>query len=431
MLCMAGQGQTSAPPAPEATAAPQPQPGRARRVAGDVLISVFCLISVTAAVVFADTRAVGVAAQEAGEIAPLTIPSLLVGWGLVVLLWWRRRMPWIVFGICAAVTLLLWLDSSAVLFAMVPVLARATRPWQTVLATVVGLATTITALWRDTRGFLVNDQVQTSVWNWSQEAWPMSTVLIVAVLLTGVFLASGIWLRSRRTLRKVSERHQQAEEQVRNLDHEVQRRVERERISREVHDALGHRLSLLSMQAGALEFTAADKKVADQAAQLRENAQQAMVDLRALLDMLQESADTDVAQTPHSIDDVPALVDEALAHGAPVVAAMAISESETLNPVVSHSAYRITQELLTNARKHAPGVTVRLNVTGNPGVGVEIAAANHISDEGPPDDPLHPGRGLVSINERAEQCGGACRYWVDADGVFRVAVRLPWELREA
>ena len=102
-----------------------------------------------------------------------------------------------------------------------------------------------------------------------------------------------------------------------------------------------------------------------------------------------------------------------------------IESAETADPTLSRAVYRVVQELLTNARKHAPGRRVRLTVTGGPSSGLRIEAANSVTE--PQAAPSRESRGLTGIAERAEFLGGSVTYGLDDGGqVFRVRVELPW-----
>jgi signal transduction histidine kinase len=145
-----------------------------------------------------------------------------------------------------------------------------------------------------------------------------------------------------------------------------------------------------------------------------------------------------VAAPTRTLHDVGVLVDEAVAAGMPLVATVFVCAAEDLDPHIGQAVFRIVQELLTNARKHASDVGVRLSVTGGPPeVQLVIATANHLAP--PPLTPMstglplepglgqdRPGTGLTGIRERLEHHGGEMQCDVDEDGVFRVSIRLPW-----
>jgi signal transduction histidine kinase len=91
----------------------------------------------------------------------------------------------------------------------------------------------------------------------------------------------------------------------------------------------------------------------------------------------------------------------------------------------------VVQELLTNARKHAPDIPVRLELRGGPGDGtITVTTANHLprqaSSTQPGTQPARAGTGLSGIRERVEHHGGTMAAGVDPQGAFRVLIRLPW-----
>lgn len=140
----------------------------------------------------------------------------------------------------------------------------------------------------------------------------------------------------------------------------------REAIAREIHDVLGHRLSLLSVHAGALEYHpgASAEDVARAAKVIRESAHQALQDLREVVGVLRAP----VGELPQpTLADLQQLVAESGQAG------MRVDLREEVHGAVpgrvGRTAYRTVQEALTNARKHAPGAEVRVSLTGAPGRG--------------------------------------------------------------
>ncbi|WAP52351.1 histidine kinase [Arthrobacter sp. ATA002] len=167
------------------------------------------------------------------------------------------------------------------------------------------------------------------------------------------------------------------------------RLAERTRIAREMHDTLAHRLSLISMHAGALEYrTGLDPEtVRSTAGILRESASKAASELRTVLTVLREEA-ADTAPQPN-ISSIPALVESARAAGTTITltiepALLATGENSP-NDAISRHLYRVAQEGITNAQKHAPGHPVALTLAGAPGQGITVTVSNPVS--GP--KPLH------------------------------------------
>ena len=255
-------------------------------------------------------------------------------------------------------------------------------------------------------------------------AWAVATV---AVLGLGLAIGTGFLVRLRRqNMQAVGEVEVEREASGR-LGDEAARRQERERIAREVHDAMGHRLSLLNLHAGALELNAGDDPRLQQSASLvRQSAGEAMDDLRGLLHVLREPLGEDPPVIP--LSRLTEVVRDSFGAGQVVSSSIFVSEPDRADPQLSRAVYRLVQEVLTNARKHAPGQPVELVVEGGPASGILIEARNRYvgGAAGPPGT----ARGLKGIAERAELLGGHLRYGLDQDGtVFRVRVELPW--REA
>ena len=134
-----------------------------------------------------------------------------------------------------------------------------------------------------------------------------------------------------------------------------------------MHDVLGHRLSLLGMHAGALEYRpdASPAELAAAAGTVREQARLALRDLREIVGVLREESDEPTTPQP-TLADLPALVAESTTAGLRVDAHLDVIDPP--NPTGRH-AYRIVQEALTNARRHAPGEVVVLRVEATPAAG--------------------------------------------------------------
>jgi signal transduction histidine kinase len=251
---------------------------------------------------------------------------------------------------------------------------------------------------------------------------PASYWVAVGITALGclALTAWGIVVRTRRELMaSLTERAVRAETEQK-LRVEQGQRQERERIAREMHDALGHRLSLLSVHAGAVEFRPdlpADE-LSRIAGIIRSSARDAVTDLREIVGVLRSQHTTD---TPHrgSITD---LLAECRSAGMTVEVAVSI-DLTTLPDSVGRHAYRIAQEALTNVRKHAPTQPVRLAVDGKPGAGLTIEVTNPLVPQA-----SNPGSqvGLIGLAERASLAGGNIEHGVTPSGEFRLYAWLPW-----
>lgn len=395
-----------------------------------VLWSLACLASVTLAVAMGDARDDRAAGRAPDDLTgDWWLLFWLLGIALIVLLWWRRRWPWQIAMGASVVTLALPIDPLVALVALLQVWIRCS--WRTVAAsTVLVTAATFAATWRDTRGVSSHGSFW---WTWfsSEEGAVMGAFewwapVIITVVVVAAFAGIG-WLRRELSQSQASEEGHRVV--AAELSGEVARQAERERIAREVHDVIGHRLSLLSIHAGALEAQTRDRddRLSGSATLVRESAAQTSADLRSLLEVLRRPDDPDLAEAVPGLDAIPALVDETVAHGMHLVATVVIDGAATLDPALGQTAYRVVQELLTNARRHAPGAGVRLVVQARPDHGVTIEAANHRPHAGP----LVKGNGLTGLDERVSQAGGEAHVHVDDEGVLRTAVRLPWRFTAA
>jgi DNA-binding NarL/FixJ family response regulator/two-component sensor histidine kinase len=226
-------------------------------------------------------------------------------------------------------------------------------------------------------------------------------ILAYTVSLTLAVVGWGLFIRHRRQLIvSLQDRAARAETEARLRAEQAQLQA-REQIAREMHDVLGHRLSLLSVHAGALEYRpdAPAAEVAGAAKVIRETTHQALQDLREVLGVLRAPA----GELPQpTLADVRELVASSGRAGMRVE----LREEATgaVPDRVGRTAYRIVQEALTNALKHAPGAEVRVRLAGARGRGLTVEVANTA--------PAHArargggaGQGLVGLAERVSQAG--------------------------
>ena len=242
----------------------------------------------------------------------------------------------------------------------------------------------------------------------------------MTLLYTTVLAAIGMYTGARRDL-VTSMRAQVAqakrEQQLRVAQGQA---AERQRIAREMHDVLAHRISLVSMYSGALAYRddLSPGQTREIAETIRENANLALTELRGVLGSLRGD-DGDRPQP--TLADLPGLIADNRAAGLRIE--FSGVDSEGVSPAVSRHAYRIVQEGLTNARKHAPGAKVEVRLSGDPGSGLRIEIRNLVNDRGT----AVPGSGygLLGLSERASLVGGRIEHGV-RDGVFRLEVWMPW-----
>ncbi|NHN57109.1 hypothetical protein G9U51_15165 [Calidifontibacter sp. DB0510] len=392
-------------------------------------------IALVVAAVFSLTLAISQFAlrnDQPGNIQnSLSVLWWLLGLGLVALIPWRHRWPVQIATAFGVGTLALPIDGLLPLIGLYVVwLRRRGRETWAILA--LSAAAVAMSVWRDSGGDppAKDGTGGSSFWRTlfpfpAGQSFPWWLQVVIVAILIAATAALAQLGRSRIALQHSEARVDAATAKLDRMGEQMARQQERERLAQEVHDVLGHRLSLLSIHAGALEVAASqtDPRLAESAALVRESAKQSMGDLRSLLSVLREPSD-DLRRPVLTLRDLPALIDESLAAGSPVSSSIYVDESAPLDELLSHSAYRITQELLTNARRHAPGVGIRLHIDARPSSGIEISTTNFLPDRRRA--PFSPGNGLTGLHERAQQCGGQSWVWVDEQGAFRSLVRIPW-----
>jgi signal transduction histidine kinase len=282
------------------------------------------------------------------------------------------------------------------------------RPWRPVVAVAGAMCATVSAafaLGRDDR----------------QQTLPG----IVFVLLFGTILVVfGMLIRSRRMLvDSLRERARQAEEGQRMRIEEA-RHLERERLAREMHDVLAHRISLLAVHAGALEYAlenAATDRAKAAAGIIRQSAYEAMEELREVIGMLRPP---EAARPQPTLGDLPRLLEEVREAGARIELDDRVGEPAAVPERIGRHAYRIIQEGLTNARKHAPDARVRIALGGRAGDELTVEVRNPVAVGAPARLP-GSGAGLIGLTERVALVGGELEHGV-VDGDFRLLARLPW-----
>ena len=349
--------------------------------------------------------------QWTGTPAWLAWSDLAGGSALCAALWWRRRfpvqlalvaLPLAAFSLAAAV-------ASMIMFFTVAVHRRFT-----VTAVVAAGAFAANAVF-----CFLRPEAGTSI----AESLAWSTLFLAITLLWGMVV------RSRRqlvlSLRERAERAE-SEQQLRVTQ---ARAMERTRIAREMHDVLAHRISLLSLHAGALEIhpDAAPAEVAGAAGVIRASAHQALQDLREVIGVLREPAAGEPPERPQpTLLELPALAGESRAAGVRVQLELTVADPAEVPAGTGRAAYRIVQEGLTNARKHAPGAAVRVCVTGAPGTGLTIDIRNPAPVGRRPAAIPGTGTGLIGLAERATLAGGRLTSGRGPDGGFTVTAWLPW-----
>ncbi|HLS40764.1 MAG TPA: histidine kinase [Ornithinicoccus sp.] len=350
---------------------------------------------------------------DTGEVTA-RIPGLLrvdpfIGVLAIILMLFRRRWPLPVTLTTATLAVFSSFGAGAAFISYISLCTR--RRWRE-----IAVATSF---------FVVTGLL----WEWlyrSATTALMLTSWATQVLAVAAAMAIGAYIGMRREyVANLRERAETAEREQASRVAEA-RANERARIAREMHDVLAHRISLIAMHAGALAYREdlPREQVREIAGLLRDNADQAVHELRSVLGVLRGPGEPEQSRVPHpDLGQLDTLLEEVAAAGTQVDLVREVAG--TPPDALSRTAYRIVQEALTNARKHAPAARVRLRITGDPDRGLEIEARNRTRATVPATS-RGAGMGLVGLAERAELSGGRLQHRLEDDGTFVLRAWLPW-----
>ena len=202
---------------------------------------------------------------------------------------------------------------------------------------------------------------------------------------------------------------------------------ERARIARELHDVIGHEVTVIALQAdaAAAALAKAPERAAAPIAAIRRSAAEALAEMRRVVGMLRAAEEEDLRPQPGLVD-VPALVEQSRAAGAHVDLTLR-PPSRPTHASVELAAYRLVQEALTNARRHAPGARWTSGSSGTtPRWWSRWSTAGHGAIPTP--RPESSGFGLVGMRERVRLLGGRLDAGPTDGGGFALTARLPLEL---
>ncbi|MFD4828975.1 histidine kinase [Streptomyces uncialis] len=243
-------------------------------------------------------------------------------------------------------------------------------------------------------------------------------------------LTSRYWSQRRTLLHALQERNTQLVWEHQMVAGQA-RLLERQRIAQDMHDSLGHQLALIAVHTGALEVdTSLTERQREAVGVLRNASVTAMHELREVVGILRDG----IEGTPPPADGagpaargtagIDTLVADARGAGH-TVRLRRTGPERPLAAAAGHAAYRIVQESLTNAYKHAPGARIDVELRYEPdSLVVEIASG--AAARGPAADVVSGGQGLTGLRERARLVGGIVHAGPADDGGFRVAGVLPY-----
>ncbi|WP_241005164.1 sensor histidine kinase [Nocardioides sp. zg-1228] len=349
-----------------------------------------------------------VAATEWREHRLLFGVELALGAASYVLVHFRRQAPVQVALAVAGLSALSGIAAGPATLAALSVATR--RRWREVLL-VGGTSIVAAQAWATVAPVRGDDLVVTA---------------LVNVAVNAGVMGWGLYIGSRREL--LGDLRHRAE----RLEHEQELRVgkarsaERARIAREMHDVVAHRITQVSMQAGALAFRAdlhADQ-LREGLGEIQRQANDALHELRGVLGVLrQDDPSPPTARPQPTYDDVPALIDEARSLGLEVDWDDEVDTTAAVPPATGRTVYRIVQEGITNVRKHAPGAQVRIRSAGDEERGITVVVSNPLGER--PSAAPGAGLGLVGLRERTELRGGRLEKRTEG-ATFVLEAWLPW-----
>jgi signal transduction histidine kinase len=380
-----------------------------------VLLDLF-VVAVVAVLAIADLASVDAGRQDAQRPADALAYALVVCGAAA--LYWRRRVPVAVLGFVVAVLVVVYLrDYGAFLSVLgLPALyavaaheeQRATAWWALVAGCVVIVIAACLGPLDRADGFAY-----------------LNLLSVVAFLAAAI--GAGVVIRNRERIFVDTERRAAEAEAQRVADAVRLVALERSRIAREMHDVVAHSISVIAVQAAAgREIVRANPdRAADVFERIETVGREALAELRRMLGVLRDASDAQSSLAPQpGIEDVATLVDQSSAAG--LTTDLHVEGSRRpLAPGVELAAFRIVQEALTNALKHAgtaASATVRI-AFGDTSLDIEVTddgrgAATALSRTG-------SGLGLLGIRERVEIYGGALTSGPRPGGGYSVRAVLP------
>jgi signal transduction histidine kinase len=333
------------------------------------------------------------------------VVDLVLGVGSFVALWWRRRY---LVALGALVLAASAVSAIAAGPSLIVIFNAAIRAPRRALGWLIALAVAATAAFA-----LIYPGDEAS----------LLFQLVFGTLIIAVAVGWGMFVRARRALEQSLREKAERLESEQRLRLAQARDAERRRIAGEMHDVLAHRVTLLAVQAGALEYRpdAPPSEISQAAGVIRASAQLALQELRDVIGVLREEREDGVEPPQPTLDAIPALIDESRAAGMNVRSQIDVAGGEA---TVGRTAYRVVQEGLTNARKHAPAAAVDVSVCVPDGaLVVEVRSRPSTTA---PTELEGAGTGLIGLAERVSLAGGSLEHGRDESGDFSLRATLPW-----
>ncbi|MFE6158752.1 sensor histidine kinase [Streptomyces sp. NPDC056486] len=316
----------------------------------------------------------------------------------------RRRFPLTVFLLILPATLLL--EVLVALIAALYALAERSRDRSLLAGCALASATALALPW-PMEGY-----------NEPSEPW---SVIYFGYLLAAALapVLVGQLVQARRDLKQQLAEIEEAREHERALHAQAVLARERAQLAREMHDVVSHQVSLIAVQAGAMQVASKDIPSREAARSIRRLSVATLDELRHMVDVLRASGSGDTELTPQ-----PTLAQlEQLIANSGIDVELSGAPARDMAAAGQRAVYRTVQEALTNVRKHAPGARVRIEIS-RAGQDTEVTVTNTA--------PTRPAlalpssqQGLIGLRERAELLGGTFVGGPTDDGGYRIRLRLP------
>jgi signal transduction histidine kinase len=329
---------------------------------------------------------------------------------------WRRRAPLAATGVVMSITVITSLVATPIdsLIVVIPVFALAIYSLGAYAASrraAVGLVLSVVAVWIAT---------------FAEDGPGVDNLAFGLVVAGGPWLAG--WMVRRRTEQAVALALRAQELEGSQADRERAAVAgERDRIARELHDIISHSVSVMTIQAGAIEevLDREPEEARRAAVSIRHTGREALDDLRRLLGVLRDAEHDTQALTPQpGLADLEVLLASVRLSGLDVRFTVD-GTPRPLPPAVDLSAFRVVQEALTNTLKHARATVASVGVRyGTDTIDIEVTD-DGVPDTGAHDDRTSGGHGLVGMRERVALYGGELDYGRAPAGGFRVHALLP------
>ena len=384
--------------------------------------------------------------------------STLLAFMLPLILLSRDSWPEQVFWIACGIVVIFPYSPMIALEALAALIARRSSRIRTIRASAAALAVALLSELRDAL-----HPSDASFWHLvfakpytGQDGVPIElltsehviviTAGIIAVVETAIAIFVGLHIRSRAKLHEADARAEVAQHHAEHLQTDLANQQLADAIAAEAHDTLAHSLSLVALNASALQAEAsklADRQeaqvITEKAEDIRRQSAGALDEAHAIINMLrhpdqaweQLAASDETSLTRESLDS---LITDNRNSGAQLNTWIDIQQLSELDEGIGKIAFRAIQESLTNARRHAHGMPVSLEVTATPSSGIHIHVSNPtaMSSTTQPSNATHRndveshGVGLQGLAARVQTAHGQCRYGLDDRHIFHVDVTLPW-----